>query len=129
MIHAVGERFDVAQAVDESVCRYREEATFYASSSSTSFRRTSTFNSLYFGDFNFSLPAIVKACDKLFAHFSAKISAWLCQYHEHRSRPYGTLHPSPGCSDPECLIAEIPEKEKKAPAGHGPGMGGEMGDY
>ena len=29
----------------------------------------------------------------------------------------------------ECLITEIPEKEKKAPAGgHGPGMGGEM-DY
>ena len=30
----------------------------------------------------------------------------------------------------ECLITEIPEKEKKAPAGHGGGgMGGEMGDY
>jgi chaperonin GroEL len=29
----------------------------------------------------------------------------------------------------ECLITEIPEKEKKTPAGHGPGMGGEMGDY
>jgi len=28
----------------------------------------------------------------------------------------------------ECLITEIPEKEKKAPGGHGPGMGGEM-DY
>ena len=28
----------------------------------------------------------------------------------------------------ECLITEIPEKEKKTPAGHGPGMGGEM-DY
>ncbi len=30
----------------------------------------------------------------------------------------------------ECLITEIPEKDKKAPAGHGGGgMGGEMGDY
>jgi chaperonin GroEL len=29
----------------------------------------------------------------------------------------------------ECLITEIPEKEKKTPAGHGPGMGGDMGDY
>jgi len=29
----------------------------------------------------------------------------------------------------ECLITEIPEKDKKTPAGHGPGMGGEMGDY
>jgi chaperonin GroEL len=28
----------------------------------------------------------------------------------------------------ECLVTELPEKEKKAPAGHGPGMGGEM-DY
>src|SRR5688572_13724676 len=28
----------------------------------------------------------------------------------------------------ECLITEIPEKDKKTPAGHGPGMGGEM-DY
>jgi chaperonin GroEL len=28
----------------------------------------------------------------------------------------------------ECLVTEIPEKEKKAPAGHGPGMGGDM-DY
>jgi chaperonin GroEL len=29
----------------------------------------------------------------------------------------------------ECLITEIPEKEKKTPAGHGPGMGGDMGEY
>jgi chaperonin GroEL len=29
----------------------------------------------------------------------------------------------------ECLITEIPEKDKKTPTGHGPGMGGEMGDY
>jgi chaperonin GroEL len=28
----------------------------------------------------------------------------------------------------ECLITEVPEKEKPAPAGHGPGMGGGM-DY
>jgi len=24
----------------------------------------------------------------------------------------------------ECLITEVPEKEKPAPSGHGPGMGG-----
>jgi chaperonin GroEL len=29
----------------------------------------------------------------------------------------------------ECLVTEIPEKEKKAPAGHGPGMGGGDMDY
>src|SRR5512147_3225988 len=29
----------------------------------------------------------------------------------------------------ECLVTEIPEKEKKAPMGHGPGMGGGDMDY
>jgi len=68
---------------------------------------------------------LVQACDKAFAHFSAKISVWLCQCHEHRSPAIRNAASIAGLLlTTECLITEIPEKEKKAPAGHGPGMGG-----